>query len=142
MNKVIQTVRFANDPETSTYGDGKTRVSFGGYVAKRFKKNKDEKDNSFNYVAFGATADFIAKYFKKGQMALITGEINNNNYEKDGVKHYSVQILVENIEFYGKKEDNNGSSDGGSASTPTETKTETKAETNADDSYYDAYSDF
>ena len=141
MNKVIQVVRLANDPEVSTYGDGKSRVTFGGYVAKRYKKDKDEKDNSFNYVAFGATADFIGKYFKKGSQMLITGEINNNNYEKDGVKHYSVQILVEAVEFFGKKED--GKTDSGeSGEKKSEAKAEAKAETKASDSYYDAYEDF
>ena len=137
MNKVIQTIRFANDPEKSTYGDGKSRVTFGGYVKKRFKKD-GEKDNSFNYVAFGATADFISKYFKKGEQALITGEINNNNYEKDGVKHYSVQILVENVEFFGSKKD--GDSNEGQAKS--ETKSEKKSDSSSSDSYYDEYADF
>lgn len=144
MNNTIQTVRLANDPEVSTYktkdGD-KSRVSFGGYVSKRFKKD-DEKDNSFSYVAFGATADFIAKYFKKGQMALITSEVNNNNYtDKEGAKHYGVQFVVDKIEFFGKKSDNETSDDGGSATE--EKKSEKKSEsTKTDDSYYDAYADF
>lgn len=137
MNRVIQTVTFAVDPQTSTYGDGKTRVTFGAYVKKRFKKD-GEKDNSFQYVAFGSTADFIAKYFKKGSKALISGEINNNNYEKDGVTHYGVQILVDNVEFFGSKADNESTgSNGGDTAAPAK-----KPESKPSDNYYDEYADF
>lgn len=139
MNKLIQTVTFCADPEVASYGDGKTRVTFNGAVKKRFKKNENDPDNFFQYVAFGATADFIAKYFKKGQKALITGELNNNNYTKeDGTKVYGNQIMIENIEFFGSKADNNVA-----ASDKAEAKSEPKAETKESAvAEYDEYADF
>ena len=107
MNKVIMTVTLCADPEVKTYGnDGKTLVTFNGAVNKRFTKDGEPNADFFKYTAFGKTAEFIAKYFKKGQKMLITGEVNNNNYEKDGVKHYGTQILIDNVEFFGKKSDN------------------------------------
>lgn len=107
MNKVIMTVTLCADPEVKTYGsDGKVLVSFNGAVNKRFKKEGEADADFFKYTAFGKTAEFIAKYFKKGSKMLITGEVNNNNYEKDGVKHYGTQILIDNVEFFGKKSDN------------------------------------
>jgi len=135
MNKVIQVVTCCADPKVSTYGDNKTRVNFNGAVAKRFKK-EGENDNFFQYVAFGATADFIGKYFKKGSKMLITGEINNNNYEKDGVTHYGVQILIDSVEFFGKKSDNPAAS-GDSAPTAKAEKTDT-----SESASYDEYMDF
>ena len=145
MNKVIMTTTLCADPEVKTYGDDKKRVTFNGAVAKRFKKD-DEPDNFFQFVAFGYTADFIAKYFKKGSKMLIEGEINNNNYEKDGVKVYGQQILINNVEFYGKKSDNANAdnSDGGEAKAkPVADKKADKSDSKgSDDGYYDAYADF
>ena len=49
-------------------------------------------------MAFGKTAENIEKFFIQGSKILVCGELQNNNYEKDGVKHYSMQIVVN--EFY------------------------------------------
>ena len=134
MNKIIQTLTLVADPEISTYGEDKSRATFRGAVAKRFKK-EGEPDDFFQYVAFGATADFIGKYFKKGQKMLIEGEIHNNNFEKDGVKHFNVQILVNNVEFFGKKED-------GGVAKSTEAKAEAPKKEAAKTETYDEYMDF
>ena len=138
MNKVIQVITFVADPEIKTYGsDGKTVASFRGAVNKRFKKDGEADADFFKYVAFNKTAEFIGKYFKKGQKALIMGELNNNNYEKDGVKHYTDQILVDTIEFFGKKSDvDESSSTSTSSSTSKSTSTASKTES------YDEFDDF
>lgn len=138
MNRVIMTVTLCADPEVKTFGDGKSLVSFNGAVNKRFAKEGEPTADFFKYVAFGKTADFIAKYFKKGSKMLITGEVNNNNYEKDGVKHYGTQILIDTVEFFGKKED------GGNAASGT-TETAGSTGTKTDDSgfaSYDGFDDF
>ena len=112
MNKVIQTVTLCADPEIRAYGgdNANTLARFNGAVNKRFKRDSESSADFFNYVAFGKTAEFIEKYFKKGSKMLVIGEVNNNNYtDKDGVKHYGTQILIESVEFYGKKSDNENS---------------------------------
>lgn len=54
----------------------------------------------FNCTAFGKQAEFVEKYLKKGTKVVVTGRIQNDNYtNKDGQKVYSVQIIVEEIEF-------------------------------------------
>lgn len=139
MNKIIQVVTLCADPNVSTYGDGKTRVNFNGAVAKRFKK-EGENDNFFQYVAFGATADFISKYFVKGSKMLITGELNNNNYEKDGQKVFGVQILIDSVEFFGKKSDNPAASSDKAADSAKSTAAPAKESAKTES--YDEYMDF
>jgi len=103
MNKIFQTVTLGKDPEVKTYGDGKSLVNFTGAVNKRFVKEGEDSADWFNYTAYGKTADFISQYFKKGDKMLITGELVNNNYEKDGVKHYGCKIIIDTVEFFGSK---------------------------------------
>jgi single-strand DNA-binding protein len=50
---------------------------------------------------------FISRYFSKGNMILVEGNIQNNNYtDNNGVKHYSNKIIVENVSFCGGKNEN------------------------------------
>ena len=136
MNKVIQTITFCVDPELKTYGsDNKPVTTFNAAVNKRFKKEGQPDADFFRYTAFGKTAEFICKYLTKGSKALITGEINNNNYEKDGVMHYGNQILIDSVEFFGKKADGTSETDG-----TTDTKPATKSAPKTDP--YSAYADF
>ncbi len=134
MNIVQQTLRLCADPEVVTYADNKQLVKFRGAVSKRFKKEGEPEADFFNYTAFGKTGEFVAKYFKKGDPMLITGELNNNNYEKDGVKHYSCQIVVNNVEFFSKKSDGTGET----KSEPAAKKESSKPATDS----YDEYDDF
>ena len=118
MNQVIQVITLGADPEIRQSANGKTMAKFSGAVPKRYTREGEDNVNWFQYVAFGATADFIEKYFFKGSKMLIVGEVNNNNYTKeDGTKVYGVQILVNSVEFYGKKSDSNVPNN----STPTDT---------------------
>jgi len=146
MNQLIQVVTLGGDPELKTYGnEGKSVVSFSGAVPRRYAKNDEEKTNWFNYVAFGATADFIAKYFKKGSKMLMIGEVNNNNYTKeDGTKVYGTQILINSVEFFGKKSDGDVSSNDNvpTASNNSATSEPSKAESAPATQSYDAYDDF
>ena len=100
MNVLIHVGRFTADPEVRYTQDGKPIVKFSMAIGRRFKREGDADADFFNYVAFGKTAEFVEKYFHKGMKAVITGELRNNHYtDKDGVKHYSEQIIVSNIEF-------------------------------------------
>ena len=144
MNKLIQTVTLCADPEVKTYGDGKSLVTFNGAVNKRFKKEGEPDADFFKYTAFGKTAEFISKYFKKGSKMLMTGEVQNNNYEKDGVKHYGVQIIIDNVEFFGTKSDgaNNASNSNSTQSNSTPQSSQPAANSEPATSAYDEYDDF
>ena len=117
MNKVIFLARLGKDPEIR-YGQssGTAIASFSIAVNRRFKRDGEPDADWFNCVAFGKTAEFCEKYLHKGSKVLIEGEIQNTNYDdKNGTKHYSVQVIVNSIEF---AESKNASSENAPADEP------------------------
>lgn len=101
MNKVILTGRFTRDPEVRYTNDGTSIARFSIAVNRRFvKEGSDQKADFFNCVAFGRSAEFIEEYFAKGMKADLSGRIQTGSYtNKDGVKVYTTDIVVEEIEF-------------------------------------------
>jgi hypothetical protein len=95
--------RLTRDPEVRySQSDSSMAIArFSLAVDRRFKKQGDEVTaDFFNCTAFGKQAEFVEKYLKKGTKIVVTGRIQNDNYtNKDGQKVYSVQIMVEEIEF-------------------------------------------
>ena len=98
-NKWIGTIRLTKDCEERYTADGKAIARFSGACNRRFKQEGQPDADFFDFVAFGKTAETIIKHTTKGTKLLIFGEVRNNNYEKDGVKHYSTQIVVDSFEF-------------------------------------------
>lgn len=111
MNKVILIGRLIRDPETRQAGET-TVTRFSLAVDRRFRKAGDETSPSADFpscVAFGKTAEFISKYFKQGVKMALEGHIQTGNYtDKDGVKHYTTDVIAEAVEFAESKkaEDN------------------------------------
>lgn len=101
MNKVILAGRFTRDPEVRYTNDGTSIARFSIAVNRRFvKEGSDQKADFLNCVAFGKSAEFIEKYFRKGMKADLSGRIQTGSYtNKDGVKVYTTDIVVEEIEF-------------------------------------------
>ncbi len=100
MNKVIMMGRLTRDPEVRYGGANNTAIAkFSLAVDRRFKRDGQPDADFFNCTAFGKTGEFVEKYLRKGTKVVIDGELQNNNYEKDGVKHYSDQIIINQIEF-------------------------------------------
>jgi single-strand DNA-binding protein len=102
MNKFITMGRLTRDPEVRyTQGEKSMAIaSFSVAVARKFKRDNEPEADFFNCTAFGKQAEFVEKYLKQGTKVLITGRVQNNNYtNKEGQKVYSVQIMVEEIEF-------------------------------------------
>lgn len=103
MNKAILMGRLTREPEVrySQTDSSMVIAKFSLAVDRRFKKKGDEVTTDFfNCTAFGKQAEFVEKYLKKGTKVVVTGRIQNDNYtNKDGQKVYSVQIMVEEMEF-------------------------------------------
>ena len=105
MNKWTGTARLTKDPEIRyTTGENKMAVArFGIAVDRRGKK--DETD-FFDCTAFGKVAEHMEKYWKKGMKAAISGRLQQDTWTaKDGTKRSSVGIIVDEIEFCEKKQE-------------------------------------
>lgn len=117
MNKVILMGRLTRDPEVR-YSQGENATAVARYtlaVDRRFNRNGDENTADFiGCVAFGRAAEFAEKYFRKGIKIAITGRIQTGSYtNKDGVRVYTTEVVVEDQEFAESKNsagnaDNNG----------------------------------
>ena len=121
MNKVILMGRLTRDPEVRySAGDNAMAIArFSLAVDRRRRANSaDEQTADFiNCVTFGRQAEFAEKYLRKGTKLLVTGRIQTGSYtNKDGVKVYTTDVVVEEQEFAESK----GSSDnsGFAPSTP------------------------
>ena len=116
MNKVIMMGRLTRDPEVR-YSQGANATAIARFslaVDRRWKREGEPDADFFNCTVFGRQADFVEKYLRQGTKVVVTGRIQNDNYtNKDGQKVYSVQIIVEEIEFAESK--NAASGNGGAA---------------------------
>ena len=98
MNRCIIIGRMTRDPDTRP---GETTVSRFTVAVDRMKK--DEAD-FIGCVAFGSTADFLEKYFRKGMRIAIEGRIQTGSYtNKEGQKVYTTDVIAERVEFVESK---------------------------------------
>ncbi len=106
MNKVIISGRLTRDPDTR-YSQGAepiavTRISVA--VNRRFKREGEPDADFINCIAFGKTGEFINKYFSKGKMIGIVGNIRTNSWtDQSGQKRYSTEVYIEEAEFLESK---------------------------------------
>lgn len=105
MNKVYLSGNLTKDPELKSTQSGKSYVRVAIAVKRPFSKDKDAVD-FINLMAWEHNAKFLAKWFSKGSRVLIEGCLQTRSYEKDGIKHNVVEVLIDQIEFAGGKKDN------------------------------------
>ena len=107
MNKVILIGRLTKDPEVKfSQGDNSTATArFSVAVNRKFKNAEGNYEADFiNCVSFNKTAEFVEKYFHKGDMIALVGRIQTGSYtNKDGVKINTTDVVVEEVEFAGGK---------------------------------------
>lgn len=114
MNKVILMGRLTRDVETR-YSQGNEPMAISRYtlaVDRRGKKDGDEQTADFiNCVAFGRAGEFAEKYFHKGMKVAISGRIQTGSYtNKDGVRVYTTEVVIEEQEFAESKQNSENSS--------------------------------
>ena len=122
MNKIILIGRLTKEPELRYTQSGTAVVSFNLAVDRRFANQNGEREADFiNCVAWNKTAEFIANYFQKGKGIAIEGRLQVRSYDgNDGQRHWVTEVVAEQVEFVGGKNDrgsnsNNSSSGNGSA---------------------------
>ena len=98
LNKVILMGRLTKNPELRVTNSGKNVTSFTIAVDTGF--GEDKKTDFINCVAWNKKAEFVSKYFTKGQMIIVLGRISTRDYEdKNGNKKYITEVIANEVQF-------------------------------------------
>lgn len=105
INSVVLMGRLTADPELRTTTTGKSVCSFSVAVDRGYSKNAEERQTDFiNIVAWESTANFVCRYFSKGSMIAIQGQIQTRRYEdKTGAKRTAFEVVAREVSFCGSK---------------------------------------
>lgn len=119
MNKVILIGRFVRDPEVRYTSNDKCCATFNIAVDRKYKQEGQPEADFPRVIAWGKTAEFIERYFRKGMKIGIEGRIQTGSYKnKDGNTVYSTDIVADSVEFVESK----SASSNSNSSKPAESK--------------------
>lgn len=107
MNKIQLCGRTTKEPELRFLNSGTAICNFTMAVRREFKDKESGNYESdfFNCKAFGKTGELIGEFVKKGALFPIWGKVQNGSYtNKDGVKIYTTEIIVDGFDFPPKNE--------------------------------------
>ncbi|MBD5082290.1 MAG: single-stranded DNA-binding protein [Ruminococcaceae bacterium] len=109
-NKAVLMGRICNDLELKTIQSGVSVLSFRLAVDRAYQaKGEERKADFFNIVAWRSTAEFISKYFSKGRMILVEGELQTRQYvDKNGSTQNVVELVVNTAHFTGEPKSSGG----------------------------------
>lgn len=116
MNKWAGIGRLTGEPNVK-YSQGDNPIAIADYTLACDRKFKREGEPTADFIrckAFGKSAEFVEKYLHKGMKIAVVGRIQTGSFEKDGVRHYTTDIIVEEHEFCESK-----SAEGSAAPTAT-----------------------
>jgi single-strand DNA-binding protein len=115
LNKVMLIGHLGKDPELK-YTPGGAAVATFSLATNEAYKDKDgnwqERPEWHRLVVWNKQAETAAEYLKKGQQVYIEGRLQTRTWEKDGQKHYTTEIVVQNFQMLGRK------SEGGTGGAP------------------------
>ena len=105
-NLVVLTGRLTADPELKTTTSGLSVTSFSIAVDRRYRSGEQRQTDFINIVAWRSHAEFITKYFKKGNLIGIEGSIQTRTYQdKNGNNRTAFEVVVNNVQFVESKKD-------------------------------------
>lgn len=116
LNSVVIAGRMVRDPELRRTGSGKAVASFTLAVDRDFKNQQtgEKEVDFFDCVAWGAAGENAARYFSKGQMAMVTGRLQIRSWtDKNGQNRKQTEILVSSLYFCGGKDSSAQTGSGG-----------------------------
>jgi len=107
VNIAVLEGRLTADPELKHTPSYIPMTRFSIAVARNYSKGGERQTDFFDIVAWRNTAEFICKYFKKGNLIMIEGQIQTDLFEgRDGIKRKNFYIVANNVNFVGTKADN------------------------------------
>ena len=101
LNKIFIMGRLTRDPELRRTQSGTAVTSFSLAVDRDFKSQSGEKETDFiDVVAWRSTAEFVAKYFTKGRMAVVEGRLQIRDWkDREGNNRRSAEVVADNVYF-------------------------------------------
>ena len=110
LNKIILMGRLTHDPELRRTQNGTAVTGFSLAVERDFKDEDGKRATDFiDIVAWRAAAEFVAKYFTKGRMAVVEGRLQIRDWtDRDGGKRRSAEVIADNVYFGDSKRDGGG----------------------------------
>lgn len=100
VNRVLLVGRLTADPEMKQTQGGVPCTHIRIAINRKKKQDGTQEADFINCTAWRQTAEFICRYFSKGNMIIIEGQLRNNDYtDNNGVKHYSMDVLVDSASF-------------------------------------------
>lgn len=105
LNRVILMGRITQDLELRSTQGGQSVLSFGIAIERSYVRQGEERQSDFiNCVAWGQQAEFINRYFGKGRMIAIEGNLRSRTYDdKNGSRHYVTEVFVDRVSFTGER---------------------------------------
>ena len=112
LNTVVLMGRLTDEPNIKSLDSDKKVMKFCLAVERsQTSKNEERKTDFIDCIAWEKTAEFISKYFEKGDAIIVEGRIETRQYEdKQGNKRKSVYVLVNNVNFCALKKGENNQS--------------------------------
>lgn len=107
INKVILMGRLTEDPELKTTSQGISVTTFRIAVERDYVQKGSERQADFpTIVCWRSTAEFVSRYFHKGNMIAIEGQLQTRSYkDKNGSNHYLTEVYADKVSFTGEKVD-------------------------------------
>ena len=107
LNKIILMGRLTHDPELRRTQNGTAVTGFSLAVERDFKDEDGKRATDFiDIVAWRAAAEFVAKYFTKGRMAVVEGRLQLRDWtDRDGNKRRSAEVVADNVYFGDSRRD-------------------------------------
>lgn len=113
MNKVILMGRLTRDPEMRQTANGIQVCSFSIAVNRRFVKDGQQNADFINCTAWRQTAEFICKYFSKGAMIAVVGNLQSRSWEnQEGKRQYATDVVVDEVYFTGSRQESQSGGSG------------------------------
>lgn len=105
LNNIVLQGRLTRSPEMKATASGNSCATFTLACEQDYKNKNGERDTDyFDVVAWRGTADFVQRYFSKGQMAVVSGRLQTRQWTaEDGGKRKTVQIVADNVYFCGRE---------------------------------------
>lgn len=107
LNNVVLMGRLTKDPELKQTPQGVSVANFTLAVERNYSKGEEKQTDFINIIAWRSTADFVAKYFTKGQLVAVRGRLQTRQWQdQNGQKRYATDVVADEVFFAESKRDN------------------------------------